>query len=64
MSGNCCNQLKLIPFLLPDVKNVRLFEETVAPILNQVGNLMQQNQKLRAACDLRLPRLMSGEIAV
>jgi type I restriction enzyme S subunit len=55
---------KRIPFLVPDVKNVRLFEETVAPMLNQVGNLMQQNQKLRAARDLLLPRLMSGEIAV
>jgi type I restriction enzyme S subunit len=43
---------------------VQLFEATVAPILNQVGNLMQQNQKLRAARDLLLPRLMSGEIAV
>ena len=39
-----------------------LFEETVAPMLTQVGNLMQQNQKLRAARDLLLPRLMSGEI--
>jgi type I restriction enzyme S subunit len=55
---------KRIPFLMPDAKNVRLFEETVAPMLNQVGNLIQQNQKLRAARDLLLPRLMSGEIAV
>jgi type I restriction enzyme S subunit len=55
---------KLIPFLLPDVRNVQLFEETVTPILDQVGNLMRQNQKLRAARDLLLPRLMSGEIVV
>jgi len=55
---------KRIPFLMPDAKNVRLFEETVAPMLNQVGNLIQQNQKLRAARDLLLPRLMSGEITV
>jgi type I restriction enzyme S subunit len=33
-------------------------------MLNQVGNLMQQTQKLRAARDLLLPRLMSGEISV
>jgi type I restriction enzyme S subunit len=55
---------KRIPFLMPDAKNVKLFEETVAPMLNQIGNLIQQNQKLRAAHDLLLPRLMSGEIAV
>jgi type I restriction enzyme S subunit len=55
---------KRIPFLMPDAKNVRLFEETVVPMLNQVGTLMQQTQKLRAARDLLLPRLMSGEIAV
>jgi type I restriction enzyme S subunit len=55
---------KRIPFLLPDAKSVRLFEETVAPMFKQVENLMQQNQKLRAARDLLLPRLMSGEIAV
>jgi type I restriction enzyme S subunit len=53
-----------IPFLMPDAKNVRFFEETVAPMLNQVGNLKQQTQKLRAARDLLLPRLMSGEIPV
>jgi type I restriction enzyme S subunit len=55
---------KRIPFLMPDAKSVKLFEKTVAPMLNQVGNLIQQNQKLRAARDLLLPRLMSGEITV
>ena len=30
----------------------------------QVANVMEQNQKLRAARDLLLPRLMSGEIVV
>jgi hypothetical protein len=29
-----------------------------------VANLMEQNQRLWAARDLLLPRLMSGEIAV
>jgi len=43
---------------------VRLFEETIAPMFRQVSNLMEQNQRLRAARDLLLPRLMSGEIAV
>jgi type I restriction enzyme S subunit len=55
---------KLIPFMVPDGKNVRLFDGSVAPMFRQVGNLLEQNQKLRAARDLLLPRLMSGEIAV
>ncbi len=51
--------------LLPD--NDRLlghFEETVQPMFSQALNLAGQNQKLRAARDLLLPRLMSGEITV
>ena len=55
---------KLIPFMMPDEKRVRLFEEAVAPIFRQIANVMEQNEKLRAARDLLLPRLMSGEIAV
>ena len=54
---------KLIPFVVPDERKVRLFEEAVAPMFRQIGTLMDQNEKLRAARDLLLPRLMSGEIA-
>ncbi len=36
----------------------------VAAIRAQLANLALQNQKLRAARDLLLPRLMSGEIEV
>jgi type I restriction enzyme S subunit len=55
---------KLIPFTLPHEKMVRLFEDAVAPMFGQIANLMEQNEKLRTARDLLLPRLMSGEIAV
>jgi type I restriction enzyme S subunit len=55
---------KLIPFVVPDEKNVRLFDETVAPVFRQVANLMKQNRALRAARDLLLPRLMNGECIV
>ena len=55
---------KLIPFMVPDGKNVRLFEESATPMFRQVGNLQEQNQKVRIARDLLLPRLMSGEIPV
>jgi len=34
------------------------------PIIGQLFLLHQQNQKLRAARDLLLPRLVSGEVAV
>jgi type I restriction enzyme, S subunit len=40
------------------------FTEFAEPIYRQLGTLESANQKLRAARDLLLPRLMSGEIAV
>jgi type I restriction enzyme S subunit len=40
------------------------FEETITPMFEQLTKLRTMNQKLRAARDLLLPRLMSGEIAV
>jgi type I restriction enzyme S subunit len=55
---------KLIPVMVPDDKKIRLFEEAVAPMFRQVANLMEQQEKLRAARDLLLPRLMTGKIAV
>jgi type I restriction enzyme S subunit len=55
---------KLIPFVVPGEKMIRLFTETVAPMFRQVANLIEQNEKLRSARDLLLPRLMSGKIAV
>ncbi len=40
------------------------FDDQATLILKQIRVLKQQNQKLRAARNLLLPRLMSGEIAV
>ncbi len=42
----------------------RAFEDVNRPCDEQLRVLHLQNQKLRAARDLLLPRLMSGEIAV
>jgi len=42
----------------------KAYEEVCRPIDEQLRVLFLQNQKLRAARDLLLPRLMSGEIAV
>ncbi len=53
-----------IPILIPSEKLLNLLNEYVEPIFIQITNLKLQNQKLKAARDLLLPRLMSGEIAV
>jgi type I restriction enzyme S subunit len=53
---------KRITLLVPELRMVRLFDDFARPVFSQLENLMLQNQKLRAARDLLLPRLMSGEI--
>jgi len=40
------------------------FDDVIEPIVEQLKSLSFSNQKLRAARDLLLPRLMSGELAV
>jgi type I restriction enzyme S subunit len=55
---------RLIPFTVPAEKMIRHFEDAVAPMFRQITNLMEQNERLRVARDLLLPRLMSGEISV
>jgi type I restriction enzyme, S subunit len=50
--------------LLPPQTLLRAFEDSVRPLRQQITTLLIQNEKLRAARDLLLPRLMSGEIAV
>ena len=50
--------------VMPPSRLLQAFDETVEPIFSQIHNLHRQNQKLRAARDLLLPRLMSGEIEV
>jgi type I restriction enzyme S subunit len=50
--------------LLSEMKLVSLFAEQAEMLLKQIRVLKQQNQKLRVARDLLLPRLMSGEIVI
>jgi type I restriction enzyme S subunit len=50
--------------LVPRASLVGAFNEQAEPLLSQANVLRLQNQKLRAARDLLLPRLMSGEIVV
>ena len=50
--------------LVPEPRIVRDFLELAAPLHEQITKVDEMNEKLRAARDLLLPRLMSGEIAV
>ena len=53
-----------VPILIPSERLLDLLNAYVEPIFTQITNLKLQNQKLKAARDLLLPRLMSGEIVV
>jgi len=50
--------------LVPPKAMLELFSDFVVPVFKQIKFLHMQNQRLRAARDLLLPKLMSGEIAV
>ena len=55
--------LERLPILVPQPRLQRRFRESLEALNAQRDNLHWQNEKLRAARDLLLPRLMSGEIA-
>ncbi|MFZ4440347.1 MAG: restriction endonuclease subunit S [Syntrophales bacterium] len=57
-------QIGEIDILVPSHLLVQQFEEYSGPIFLQVSTLLEQNQKLKIARDLLLPRLMSGAIEV
>jgi type I restriction enzyme S subunit len=51
--------------ILVPAKNLLLtFDEFATALFDQIGNLTLQTEKLRAARDLLLPRLMTGEVVV
>ncbi len=56
--------LSAAELLVPPPNVQRLFHDAVEPLTDQREVLQLQSQQLRAARDLLLPRLMSGEIAV
>lgn len=57
-------QMQAYPTPLPPAGLLGSFENAIQPILEQLKTLTFANQKLRAARDLLLPRLMSGQVAV
>ncbi|MDQ3563199.1 MAG: restriction endonuclease subunit S [Pseudomonadota bacterium] len=52
------------PLLIPPKSILREFLETATPFYAQMEKLDEVNEKLRAARDLLLPRLMNGQIVV
>ena len=57
-------QMKEYPVAVPPDGLLCTFNDTIGSITAQLKNLTFQNQKLRTARDLLLPKLMSGEIPV
>jgi len=57
-------QMQAYPIPLPPAGLLGSFEATIETIVGQLKLLTIANQRLRAARDILLPRLMSGEIAV
>jgi type I restriction enzyme S subunit len=57
-------QMQAYAVPLPPSGLLSSFNEVIEPIVQQLKSLGFSNQKLRAARDLLLPRLMSGELAV
>ncbi|MDN3606784.1 restriction endonuclease subunit S [Kaistella yonginensis] len=56
--------IKSINFKLPKEKILMLWEDFANPIIDNIWNLKDQNQRLREARDLLLPRLMMGIVEV
>jgi type I restriction enzyme, S subunit len=56
--------LKPVPVLVPSRNLQDIYAEQVGHAREMVEVLADQNQKLRAARDLLLPRLMTGELAI
>ena len=58
------SQIGEVEILVPSRSFVQQFEDFTTHSFGQVANLMEQNEKLRAARDLLLPRLMTGKVQV
>ncbi len=54
--------LKPVPVLVPSRTLQEMYADQVEQVREIVEVLDEQNQKLRTARDLLLPRLMSGEL--
>ena len=53
-----------LPIVIPSDSILHKFHEVCNLLFLQIKNLLIQNQKLKQARDLLLPRLMNGEVTV
>jgi type I restriction enzyme S subunit len=57
-------ELDFVKVCVPTAKIMKNFDEIIEPVLTTVTQLNHQNQLLKEARDILLPRLMTGKIAV
>lgn len=53
-----------LPIIWPDTATHEMFETQVHPVFEQIQTLTTMNLELAKACDLLLPKLMSGQLDV
>ena len=58
------NVLKNHPIIIPEITVLNQFAEISHNLIFNISNLVNQNQLLKEARDILLPRLMTGKIAV
>ena len=58
------NVLKNHPIIIPEITVLNQFSEISHNLIFNISNLVNQNQLLKEARDILLPRLMTGKIAV
>lgn len=58
------DKLKMLDYLHPTSELVEKFENVEEPIFEKIYRLSKQMQQAKQARDLRLPKLMSGEVEV
>lgn len=56
--------VKAMPFLVPDIISLNLYQEFANPLFNQIEQILNINLLLKQSRDILLPRLMSGTINV
>ncbi|MCX8485218.1 MAG: restriction endonuclease subunit S [Bacteroidia bacterium] len=56
--------VKAMPFLVPDITSLNLFQEFANPLFDQIEQILNMNFLLKQSRDILLPRLMSGTINI
>jgi type I restriction enzyme S subunit len=56
--------VKAMPFLVPDITSLNLFQEFANPLFDQIEQILNMNLLLNQSREILLPRLMSGTINV